>query len=367
MTDHFTHPCRNCLVANRLACRVLGTGLVFGLPLGLLAACSDDIETSTTFRLRDAGAGASGGTGGSRSSGQGGAGQGGTAPVAGPGTAQAGAGQGSGAAGGPADAGAGDASTIPDVFRPEEVARTAALVAGLTLPAGFRINVFADELEQARMLAVHEQDVYLTRPEQGDVLRLRDADLDGVAEDRVTVASGLPLVHGITFRGADVYLATPNQVFRGTVDAQGAFGTLAVLIPDLPDGGQHGNRTLGIGPDDALYISVGSSCDACQETDTEHATLLRASTDGAQRSVFASGLRNTIGFGWHPETGVLWGMDHGSDNRGDNIPPEELNRIVAGADYGWPYCFGQQLVDPIILDPPNTTKAAHCATTLPAV
>ena len=316
------------------------------------AACSDDDTDSNRSSLRP-----TGGSGGTTAAGGSGGGNAGTAGSSS-----------GGAAALPMDAGSGDAGTSiqADVFRPEERPSTPALLAGLTLPPGFRLNVFADQLEQARMLAVRGQDVYLTRPGQGDVVRLRDTNADGAADDRVSVATGLPLVHGIVFRGADVYLATPTEVFRASVDAAGGFGTPTPLISDLPDGGQHPYRTLGIGPDDALYISVGSDCDACPEPNPEHATLLRAAADGSSREVFARGLRNTIGFGWHPETNVLWGMDHGSDLRGGDVPPEELNRIEAGNDYGWPYCFGQRQLDPIIQDPPQMTKAAYCAGTTPA-
>jgi glucose/arabinose dehydrogenase len=250
-----------------------------------------------------------------------------------------------------------------NVFRPEEVAATAERIAGLSAPPGFAINVFASGLGHARMLATRGEHVYLTRPLLGDVLRLTDTDGDGDADEQTSVSSGLELVHGITFQDATVYLATPTQVFRATVDQAGAFSAPSPIIMDLPDGGQHPYRTLGIGPDGALYISIGSSCDACAESNAEHATILRASLDSANRSVFARGLRNTIGFGWHPETNVLWGMDHGSDWRGDDLPPEELNRIEAGSDYGWPYCYGARVPDPVIQDPPNTSKAAYCATT----
>jgi len=236
------------------------------------------------------------------------------------------------------------------------------------VPPGFRVNVYAEELGQARMLATHGAFVYLTRPMQGDVIRFSDANADGVADASEVIASGLPLVHGITFRGEQVYLATDKRVLSGSVDASGNFGPLAAIISDLPDGGQHPYRTLGIGPDDQLYISVGSSCDACEENNPEHATLLVAALDGASRSVFARGLRNTIGFGWHPQTGELWGMDHGSDWRGNDLPPEELNRIEEGSDYGWPYCYGNRQIDPVIQDPPMGTKAEYCAgTSAPAL
>jgi glucose/arabinose dehydrogenase len=214
------------------------------------------------------------------------------------------------------------------------------------------------------MLGVHGDHVYVTRPMPGDVLRFIDEDADGVAEDTVQVASDLPRVHGIAFREDEVFLATDKQIFRGMVTETGDFEALTEIVADLPDGGQHPNRTLGVGGDDLLYVSIGSSCNACAETNPEHATLLQMELDGSMRSVFARGLRNTIGFGWHPDTGDLWGMDHGSDWLGNDSPPEELNRLEPGNDYGWPYCYGKQEIDPVIQDPPEMTKAAYCAATV---
>jgi glucose/arabinose dehydrogenase len=140
---------------------------------------------------------------------------------------------------------------------------------------------------------------------------------------------------------------------------------LKKLIGDLPDGGQHGRRTIGIGPDNQLYISIGSTCNDCAESNPEHATILKTGLNGGPRHVFARGLRNTIGFDWHPETRELWGMDHGSDGRGDNLPQEELNRLQQNGNYGWPYCFGNRQPDPITQPPKGTTKEAYCRNTIP--
>ncbi|HEY8944212.1 MAG TPA: PQQ-dependent sugar dehydrogenase [Polyangiaceae bacterium] len=254
-----------------------------------------------------------------------------------------------------------------DVFRPEERPFDESLLNALSVADGFELNVFGTDLGHARMLATHGEHVYLSRPMQGDVLRLTDENADGVLDSRTSVASELKGVHGIAFHDSQVFLATPTEVHRGTVEADGTFSGLTLIMDDLPDGGQHPNRTLSVGPDSRLYISVGSSCDACPETNPEHATLLRSTLDGTSRSIFASGLRNTIGFGWHPETEELWGFDHGSDWRGNDLPPEELNRIESGNDYGWPYCYGNRAADPVIQDPPDATKEAYCAGTTPPV
>ncbi|MDF3064478.1 MAG: glucose sorbosone dehydrogenase [Polyangiaceae bacterium] len=273
-------------------------------------------------------------------------------------------------AGGAAGAGGADDGVDRDAFRPEELPFDEAAFEALSLPEGFSINVYRTGLGQARMLGVHGEHVYVTQPMQGNVVRLIDADEDGVAESQAIVASNLPMVHGIAFSGDQVFLANVHEVHRGTVEANGSFTGLTPIIEDLPDGGQHPLRTLGVGPDSALYISVGSSCDACQESNPEHATILRSTLAGqpaGARTIFAKGLRNTLGFAWHPTTEALWGMDQGSDWRGDDLPPEELNAIQSGKDYGWPYCYANRQVDPVIQDPPGETKEEYCARTTPPV
>jgi glucose/arabinose dehydrogenase len=250
-------------------------------------------------------------------------------------------------------------------FRPEQREATAERVGTLVVPEGFKVQVFARDLGHARMLASHGPHLYLTRPRQGDVLQLMDDDADGVSEAQRSVATGLMGVHGIAFHAEQVFLATPTQIYRAPVQADGRFGAPVRIIDDLPDGGQHPNRTLAVGPDGKLYISVGSSCDACEESNPEHATLLRADLNGTNRIIFASGLRNTLGFAWHPTTGELWGMDQGSDWRGDDLPPEELNQLRGGSNYGWPFCFADRQLDPIIQEPSMGTKEAFCEASEP--
>ena len=210
------------------------------------------------------------------------------------------------------------------------------LLARLSLPQGASASVFAAGLVNPRILAVSgDGTLYATRRSVGDVVMLRDDDGDGRSDAPVTVASR-PGMHGIAFDGNRVYLATVNDVYVADVAPDGTFGDLRRIINDLPDGGQHPNRTLAIGPDGKLYISVGSTCNACAETNPESATILRAEPDGTSRTIFAAGLRNTIGFDWEPDTGQLWGMDHGIDWLGDDAQIEELNHIRQGSRYGWP-------------------------------
>lgn len=214
-------------------------------------------------------------------------------------------------------------------------------LSALRVPAGFRISMFAEGLGNARMLAVADDGtIYLTRREEGDVQMLRDTNNDGRA-DLVRTVARRPGMHGIALDGRTAFLVTNKEVFTAAIAADGSFGPLTRIIDDLPDAGQHPNRTIAVGPDGMLYISVGSTCNACHETNVENATMLRATRDGKSRTIYAAGLRNTIGFGWHPRGGQMWGLDHGIDWLGDTQQQEELNRIGQGKQYGWPYIYAQ--------------------------
>ncbi|UAW99825.1 YbhB/YbcL family Raf kinase inhibitor-like protein [Halopseudomonas nanhaiensis] len=209
----------------------------------------------------------------------------------------------------------------------------------LAVPAGFEVNVFAEDLVNPRMIAVSDDGtVYVTRQKTGDVMMLRDTDGDGTADERRIVANR-PNMHGIAIDGNTVYLVTIKNLYRTRILEDGSFEPLERLLDDLPDAGQHPNRTVVIGPDKALYLSVGSTCNSCNEANPENATMLQVKPDGSSRKVFASGLRNTIGFGFEPETGRLYGLDHGTDWLGDNVQHEELNLIREGSRYGWPYVY----------------------------
>ncbi|HEX6978960.1 MAG TPA: YbhB/YbcL family Raf kinase inhibitor-like protein [Alphaproteobacteria bacterium] len=256
---------------------------------------------------------------------------------------------------------------IGHVMGPDRLAPTDERIAQLDLPPNFRITKFAEGLINPRMIAVGaDGTVYVTRRNVGDVVMMKDTDGDGRADEFRTIASR-PGMHGIAIDGQRAYLATVKDVYRTEIRRDGSFGELVRIIDDLPDGGQHANRTLAIGPDGMLYISVGSTCNACDETNPESATLLRATPDGSRRQIFASGLRNTIGFDWHPQTGQLFGMDHGIDWLGDEQPPEELNLLEEGKKYGWPYVYADGQVNPQNEPPVGITPHQWAAASEPPV
>jgi len=196
-----------------------------------------------------------------------------------------------------------------NVFKPNKVSPTSDRIASLKAPHGFTVAPFAQGLGNSRIIAVSDQGfVYVSRREEGDVLLLKDEDGDGKADAAPIKVAARAQTHGLAIKDDQLYLATVKEVFVADIQEDGSLGELKLIIGDLPDAGQHPNRTIAFGPDGMLYISVGSTCNACNESNAENATILRASPDGKSRVIFSSGLRNTIGFDWHPQTGELWAL-----------------------------------------------------------
>ena len=251
-----------------------------------------------------------------------------------------------------------DVEVVGHVVEPRQLEPTPDRLAGLRAPAGFEVSVFARDLVNPRMMAVTDDGtVYVTRRSVGDVILLEDRDGDGMADGEPRVVASRPGMHGIAIDGDTVYLVTVKDVYRTRILDDGSLAPLERIVDDLPDGGQHPNRMVVVGPDEHLYLTAGSTCNACAETNPENATMLRVAPDGSSRTIFASGLRNTIGYGFEPETGEIYGMDHGTDWLGDNVQHEELNHIVEGNRYGWPYVFADGVYNPQDYPPGGITMA----------
>jgi Raf kinase inhibitor-like YbhB/YbcL family protein len=232
------------------------------------------------------------------------------------------------------------------VYEPQAIPPTDERVAQLSLPAGFHIHRFAEGLENPRMIAVaSDGSVYVTQRRPGSLVMLRDLDGDGIVDVQRTVLR-LKQLHGIEIHDRRIYLVTVKRVFAADLRQDGTLGRLELIARELPDGGQHPNRTLRLGNDGKLYVSIGSTCNACPESNPENATLLRMDPTTGKREIFASGLRNTIGFDWHPASGRLFGIDQGIDWLGDEEQTEELNEIVEGTRYGWPYVYDDDQLHP---------------------
>ena len=219
------------------------------------------------------------------------------------------------------------------------------------VPAGFTARPYA-AVAKARILALGpDGTVYVSQRDPGQLVALKDDDGDGRA-DTQRVVLRRPDLHGIAISGGRLYIATIREVLVADLQPTGDVGPLKLLADDLPDAGQHPNRTLAVGPDGKIYLSVGSTCNSCAERNHESATIVRFAPDGGERTVFASGLRNTIGFGWHPVSRRMWGLDHGIDWLGDDDQKEELNELLENQRYGWPWVYADGRINPA-QEPPN--------------
>jgi glucose/arabinose dehydrogenase len=237
-------------------------------------------------------------------------------------------------------------------------------VAKLKVPAGFAVSVFAKDVKGARMMvqAPNGGPIYVSQPSEGTISILTDADGDGVADAVTPLITGLKKVHGLAIAPDGALFAVAlKEVYR--IDPKTK--AKKVVVTNLPDVGQHENRSIGISPDGKLFIAIASNCNSCVDPNDQMATMQVSELDGSKRRTFAKGLRDTIGFDWHPTSHQLWGMDHGVDWRGDEVPPEELNALTDGSDYGWPYCYLDKKPDPNLIDDPETeTKDKYCAKTV---
>ena len=226
----------------------------------------------------------------------------------------------------------------------------------LQLPAGFAISIYAKNLGDPRVIvADHGGGFLVSEPDRGAVVSVSDTDGDGYGETVTTVVDKLNKPHGIAMKCDNeqkcvLYIAETNAVATYDYFAATHKATNRTKIIDLPTGGRHITRTIMFMPapnDNKLLISVGSSCDTCHETNEQRATILQANADGTDLHVYAKGLRNSVFMAIQPVTGDIWATEMGRDYLGDNIPPDEINVIKDGANYGWPNCYGNNIHDTV--------------------
>lgn len=209
----------------------------------------------------------------------------------------------------------------------------------LKTPPGFVVSVFARLSAAPRLMTVGPNGV-LYAAAGSSVFAIP------AGNQPVRVLSGMNGAHSVTFQGEDLYVAVHDGVlrFRGAITNDLMVRSSAERIITLPAGGGHSSRTAFFGPDGRLYATAGSTCNFCVETDSRRAAMMRYEADGSGETVIARGLRNSVSFAWHPVTSELWALDNGGDGLGDDVPPEEINVIRAGGDYGWPDCYGKKTV-----------------------
>jgi glucose/arabinose dehydrogenase len=220
----------------------------------------------------------------------------------------------------------------------------------LQLPEGFSVEIYAEGVTNARQLALGKNGiVYAGSRSKGNVYAIVDKNGDYKADDIYTIAKDLRMPSGITYRDGSLYVAAVSKILRfDDIDQHLENPPEPVIITDnFPDDGHHGWKFIDFGPDGKLYVPVGAPCNICDPVDDIYATITRINPDGSDREIIAHGVRNSVGFAWHPQTGDLWFTDNGRDRLGDNRPPCELNHLSQkGQHFGYPYKHGHDIWDP---------------------
>jgi glucose/arabinose dehydrogenase len=217
----------------------------------------------------------------------------------------------------------------------------------IKLPPGFAIELYAAGLDNARSMTLGDKGtLFVGTRVKGNVYAVVDR---GGRREVKTIASGLHRPNGVAFKGGALYVAELSRVLRFD-DIENRLDDPpqpAVVKADFPKEEPHGWKFIRFGPDGLLYVPVGAPCNSCERDRDRYAVITRMRPDGGGFEVFARGVRNTVGFDWHPQTGELWFTDNGRDLLGDDRPPDELNHAPrAGLDFGFPYCHGGELPDP---------------------
>jgi glucose/arabinose dehydrogenase len=218
----------------------------------------------------------------------------------------------------------------------------------IKLPQGFKIAVYAD-VPGARSLSISPGGTIFVGTRNDRVYAVRDTNDDHVADRVYTIASNLEMPNGVAFRDGSLFVAEVSRILRfDNIESRLTNPPPPVVINDsYPSDRHHGWKFIAFGPDGKLYVPVGAPCNVCVREDSIYMTITRINPDGTGREIYARGIRNSVGFSWHPVTGDLWFTDNGRDMLGDDIPPDELNHAPQpGMHFGFPFCHGGDVPDP---------------------
>jgi glucose/arabinose dehydrogenase len=203
------------------------------------------------------------------------------------------------------------------------------IIKHLRVADGFEISIYADDVPNARSLALGDQGmVYIGTGPEGKVYAVQDANGDGFAETRYTLAENLNMPNGVAYRDGSLYVAEVNRIIRfDNISQNLAAPPKPVVIYDqFPTDQHHGWKYLRFGPDNKLYTAVGAPCNICDPEKSIYTSLVRLDSNGSHFELLARGIRNTVGFDWQPVSHALFFTDNGRDNLGDDLPPDELNQ-----------------------------------------
>jgi glucose/arabinose dehydrogenase len=243
--------------------------------------------------------------------------------------------------------------------------------ATLWVQDGFRVSLFAHTRGTPRVIAeAPTGELVVSDMIEGRITILADRDGDGFAEEMTPLLTGLKVPHGLAFADDVLYVAETHRVLRLEPWHEPASARAIMQLPEANDTGGHPNhktRTLAVGPDQKLYVSIGSFCDACIEADPMRASIRRYSLDGSDGELYASGLRNAVGMTFEPGTDRLWVTENGSNHLGEDLPPDEINVVEpGGGDFGWPNCYGAREVQPPLGNHERCAETVPSALDLPA-
>jgi glucose/arabinose dehydrogenase len=223
------------------------------------------------------------------------------------------------------------------------------IVDKIKLPPGFKIGVYA-RVPNARSMCISPGGTLFVGNRSGDkVYAVTDENKDGIGDKVYTIAKNINTPNGVAFKDGDLYIAGISIIYKlKSIESHLANPPVPeVLFTKYPTSKSHGWKFIAFGPDGKLYVPVGAPCNVCEEKDPVFASITRINDNGTGMEVFASGIRNTVGFAWHPVTKELWFTDNGRDNMGDDVPGDELNRApVKGMHFGFPYCHQGDVMDP---------------------
>ncbi len=209
------------------------------------------------------------------------------------------------------------------------------------LPPGFSISLLAAGLRTPRFMTVDDDgNLLVAAMRAGAVYRFPvngDRSYAPSATPPDPLLSQLNAPSSLALHNGYLYVGETDKVTRYRYDPRGDVSGREVVVPNLPTGG-HSTRTVAFGPDGMLYVSIGSSCNICEEADQRRAAILRYTADGADGERYAWGLRNAVGLAFHPTTGQLWATVNERDNQGNEIPPDLVTIVGPGQDFGWPEC-----------------------------
>ncbi|MBP6882128.1 MAG: PQQ-dependent sugar dehydrogenase [Candidatus Levybacteria bacterium] len=231
----------------------------------------------------------------------------------------------------------------------------------LSTPEGYTVKLFANNITNARDLYFTPDGTLLVSSSgTGNVYALPDKNSDGIADEVISVVSGLDQPHGLAMINNKLYIAETRRVSRFSFDTSSYKAAFEKELFKLPGNTNHNKRTIVFDENSNLYTSVGSTCNVCEEKDAQSGTVLISDSEGNNLKVFSKGVRNAPFLAINPTDGALWSTGMGRDLLGDDLPPDEINILKSGGDYGWPYCYGDKVFDANF----NKMSSSYCSNTV---